>query len=104
MYNKSSFKVENRPVPQEYNNKIFYDNVQCKKQWINFCSLPQMQSLMEKGYAVCKVRSLHYYSFRVLSHHNQILNVGLYSKQRQCVHENVLRKCPTLVNRRNVLL
>ena len=33
---------------------------------------------------------------------NQTLNANLNSQQLQHSHENLLRKCPTLVNRRNV--
>ena len=35
---------------------------------------------------------------------NQTLNAVLYSQQLQWVHENLQRKCPTLVNKGNMLL
>ena len=34
---------------------------------------------------------------------NQTLNIDLYSKQLQLVHENLIRKCPTLINGRNIV-
>ena len=41
--------------------------------------------------------------FRFLNH-NHTLNADLYSQELQHVHENLLTKCHTLVNRRKVVL
>ena len=49
----------------------------------------------------CMVRSPLYFEF---FNCNQILIADLYSQQLQSVHETLLRKCPTLINRRNIVL
>ena len=56
---------------------------------INPCSLPQRQSFMGKGYAVCMVGLLQYNSFWVFKLY-QPLNADLYSQQLQRVHEKAI--------------
>ena len=64
--NKSSFKSEKdlfiKNIITGDEKRVFYDNIQCKRQWID-----KNESLQptpkKKSYAVCMVRLLQYYSF-----------------------------------------
>ena len=69
--------------------------------WISV-ALPKGGVSWKKNDAVYLVGSLWYYSFWVFNHY-QTLNADLYSQQFQCVHENLLTKCPTLINRQDIM-
>ena len=60
---------------------------------MNLLSLPQRKALLDVWWNYCGI--IH---FEFLNH-NQILNVDLCS-----VYENLLKKHPALVNKRNVVL
>ena len=83
----------------------FYDNLQRKRQWTDKDEPPQLnpKGSWMKNYAVCMVGLLQYYSicvFQAIIKHSMLT----YSQQLQCVHENLMRKRPTLHKRRNVVL
>ena len=80
---------------------IFYDNVQCKRHWIDKDESLQptlKPELYERKVMLC-VWWDHcgIIKFEFLNH-CPTLSANLYSQQLHCVHENLLRKCPALVN------
>ena len=85
-------------------NVFFYDNVQFKSSgWIrmNLHSLSQRQNFIEVMLCVWwdHYGIIHFQ----LVNRNQTLNIDLYSQQPQHVHGNFLKKCPVLINRRNIV-
>ena len=69
------------------------------QRWISLAN-PKGRASGKKSYAVCIIGSPWYYEIWVLKPQSDTQ----YSQQRQCVHENLLRKCLTLINRRNIVL
>ena len=81
-------------------NGFFYDNVQCKRQWIdkNESLQPTPKAEFNESKVMLCVRWNCSDTDLQFLNCNQTLNVDLYPQQLQCVHENLLRKQPILVN------
>ena len=88
-------------------DESFYDNVKHKMHWIDkdeSLQLTTKTELHRKKKVMLCVPSDHYSIIHFQFLKPQSDNANLYSQQVQRVHENLLRKHPTLVNWRNVVL
>ena len=73
----------------------------------NLCNIPQRQCFIEEKLGcVCMVESTRYHLSWILQPHSdsQMTTYTVHLILSQCLHENLPRKGPTCINRRNIVL